>query len=210
MKIVKIENSSAKEVFDIETPCHNYILENGVISHNSMDQYAPPVISGGSGILYAASTLIGLSKRKLKEGTEQIGNDIRCTLYKSRFTKETSQVFVGLHYDTGLDKYHGLLEIAEAVGVFVKDGTRFNINGTKVFGTTIMKNPEKYFTQEVLELIDSKCKKHFCYGQGGDETIAEVLDRAEAPIDAETGEILIDPTAPGIVSEHFNDPTNNI
>jgi RecA/RadA recombinase len=165
------------------------ILTNHVYA--SMDMYSPPVISGGSGILYAASTLIGLSKRKLKEGTEQIGNDIRCTLYKSRFTKETSQVFVGLHYDTGLDRYHGLLDIAEATGVFVKDGTRFSVNGKKVFGTTIAKNPEEYFTKEVLDLIDSKCKKEFCYGQGKtEETIDEVLGRAEAPIDEETGEIL--------------------
>lgn len=153
----------------------------------SMDMYSPPVISGGSGLLYAASTLVGLSKRKLKDGSEQVGTDIRCNLYKSRFTKETAQTFVALYYDRGLDRYYGLLEIAEAAGVFKKDGTRYLMpDGSKQFGTTINKNPEKFYNKETLDLIDAKCKELFCYGSSSSGNVEELVD----VIDEETGEVL--------------------
>lgn len=66
-------------------------------------------MGGGSGLKYAASSIIYLSKRKEKEGTEVIGNIIHCKNYKSRLTKENALVDVKLTYKHGLDKYYGLL-----------------------------------------------------------------------------------------------------
>jgi RecA/RadA recombinase len=122
-------------------------------------------MGGGSGLKYAASSIIYLSKRKEKEGTEVIGNIIHCKNYKSRLTKENALVDVKLTYKHGLDKYYGLLELGEEAGIFKKVSTRFEMpDGTKVFGKTINDDPEKYFTKEVLNKIDEHAKRKFSYG----------------------------------------------
>ena len=70
-------------------------------------------MGGGSGLKYAASTIVYLSKKKEKDGTEVIGNIIHCKNHKSRLTVENKMVDVRLTYNEGLDKYYGLLELAE-------------------------------------------------------------------------------------------------
>jgi RecA/RadA recombinase len=125
-------------------------------------------MSGGSGLKYTASTIVMLSKKKDKDGTEVIGNIIRAKLVKSRLTKENSQTEVRLSYKSGLDRYYGLLDIAEKYDIIKKVSTRYELpDGSKVFGKNINEEPEKYFTQEVLNQIDEACKKEFLYGQDG-------------------------------------------
>jgi len=120
--------------------------------------------SGGSGIKYAGSTMLLLSKRKEKQDGKVIGNVIHCKTYKSRFTKENQIVDVLLTYDGGLDKYYGLLPIAERYGIFKKVSTRYEMpDGSKVFESAILNNPEKYYTKEVMEKINLAVAKEFKY-----------------------------------------------
>ena len=122
-------------------------------------------MGGGSGLKYAASSIIYLSKRKDKEGTEVVGNIIHCKNFKSRLTKENAMIDVKLTYKTGLDKYYGLIELGEEAGIFKKVSTRYEMpDGSKVFGKNINDNPEKYFTKEVLDKIDETAKRKFLYG----------------------------------------------
>ena len=126
-------------------------------------------MGGGSGLKYAASTIIYLGKRKEKLGTEIIGNIIHCKIYKSRITKENAKVDVKLTYKHGLDKHYGLLELGEEAGIFKKVSTRFEMpDGSKVFGKQINDNPDKYFTKEVLKKIDEFANKKFTYGSDED------------------------------------------
>jgi RecA/RadA recombinase len=123
-------------------------------------------MGGGSGLKYAASSIIYLSKRKEKVGTEVVGNIIHCKTYKSRITKENAQIDVKLTYKEGLDRYYGLLDLAEEAGIFKKVSTRFETpDGSKVFGKQIIENPDKYFTKEILKQIDEHAQKKFTYGQ---------------------------------------------
>jgi len=127
--------------------------------------YPQKEMGGGSGLKYAASSIVYLSKRKEKDGTEVIGNIIHCKNYKSRLTKENAMIDVRLTYKEGLDQYYGLLELGEAAGVFKKVSTRYETpDGSKVFGKNINENPDKYFTKEVLEKIDEYAKRKFTYG----------------------------------------------
>ena len=122
-------------------------------------------MGGGSGLKYAASSIIYLSKRKEKEGSEVVGNIIHCKNYKSRITKENAMIDVKLTYTTGLDKHYGLLELAEECGIFKKVSTRYETpGGSKMYGKQILNEPEKYFTKEVLEKIDEYAKNKFSYG----------------------------------------------
>ena len=126
-------------------------------------------MGGGSGLKYAASSIIYLSKRKDKEGTEVVGNIIHCKNFKSRLTKENAMIDVKLTYKTGLDKYYGLIELGEEAGIFKKVSTRYEMpDGSKVFGKNINDNPEKYFTKEVLDKIDETAKRKFQYGSDED------------------------------------------
>tara|TARA_R110000850_G_scaffold136233_2_gene257353 strand:+ start:482 stop:1510 length:1029 start_codon:yes stop_codon:yes gene_type:complete len=121
-------------------------------------------MGGGSGLKYAASSIIYLSKKKEKDGTEVVGNIIHCKNHKSRLTKENKMVDVRLTYDKGLDKYYGLLELAEKYGIFKKVSTRFELpDGSKQFGKTILSSPETYFTEEVMKQLDEAANKEFKY-----------------------------------------------
>ena len=128
-------------------------------------------MGGGSGLKYAASSIVYLSKRKEKDGTEIIGNIIHCKNHKSRLTKENKMVDVRLTYDKGLDKYYGLLDLALKYGVFKQVSTRIELpDGSKTFGKTINNDPEKYFTEEILKQLDEAAAKEFKYGVETDET----------------------------------------
>ena len=122
-------------------------------------------MGGGSGLKYAASSIVYLGKRKEKEGSEVIGNIIHCKNYKSRITKENAVIDVKLTYTKGLDKYYGLLELAEEAGIFKKVSTRYELpSGIKLYGKQILNEPEKHFTEEILDKIDEFAKDKFTYG----------------------------------------------
>ena len=121
-------------------------------------------MGGGSGLKYAASSIIYLSRKKEKEGTEVIGNIIHCKNHKSRLTVENKIVDVRLTYNKGLDRYYGLLELAEKYEVFKKVSTRYELpDGSKQFGKTILNDPKTYFTDEVMEKLEECAAKEFKY-----------------------------------------------
>ena len=121
-------------------------------------------MGGGSGLKYAASSIVYLSKKKEKDGTEVIGNIIHCKNHKSRLTVENRMVDVRLTYDEGLDRYYGLLELAEKYEIIKKLGPRYEIGGVKLYGKEILKNPEKYFTEELMHDLNIACETEFMYG----------------------------------------------
>ena len=122
-------------------------------------------MGGGSGLKYAASTIIHLSKKKEKEGTEVIGNIIKAKTAKSRLSKENQDVEIRLFYDErGLDRYYGLLELGELGGLWKNVAGRYEMDGKKLYAKEILKNPEKYFTPEVMQALDEIARKEFSYG----------------------------------------------
>ena len=122
-------------------------------------------MGGGSGLKYAASTIIYLSRKKEKDGKEVIGNIIKAKTHKSRLSKENKEVQVRLYYDDrGLDRYYGLLELGEIGGIWKNVAGRYEINGKKVYGKQILANPEEYFTPEVMQALDEIAQKEFSYG----------------------------------------------
>ena len=122
-------------------------------------------MGGGSGLKYAASSIVYLSKKKEKDGTEVIGNIIHCKNQKSRLTIENKMVDVRLTYDRGLDRYYGLLDLAVKYGIFKQVSTRIELpDGTKQYAKTINNNPEKFFTEDIMKQLDDCAMKEFKYG----------------------------------------------
>ena len=122
-------------------------------------------MGGGTGLKYAASTIIYLGKKKEKDGTTLVGNIIKCEAKKSRLTKEGSKIETRLYFDDrGLDKYYGLLELGEQYGVFERKGNRVIVGNSTVYPSAILKDPEKYFTEEIMEKLDWAAGQEFKYG----------------------------------------------
>ena len=122
-------------------------------------------MGGGSGLKYAASQIIYLSKKKEKVGTEIVGNIIHCKTYKSRLTKENQMVDVRLSYTKGVDRHYGLLDLAEKHDIISKVSTRYELpDGSKIFGKQINEDPEKYFTEEIMSKLEDAAHKEFSYG----------------------------------------------
>jgi len=122
-------------------------------------------MGGGSGLKYAASTIIYLSKSKEKDGKEVIGNIIKAKTAKSRLSKENQQVEIRLFYDErGLDRYYGLLELGELAGLWKNVAGRYEMDGKKIYAKEILKNPDQYFTEEVMQQLDAAAKQQFSYG----------------------------------------------
>jgi RecA/RadA recombinase len=122
-------------------------------------------MGGGSGLKYAASSIVYLSKKKDKDGTEVVGNIIHCKNQKSRLTVENKMIDVRLGYQSGIDRYYGLLEFGEKHGVFKRSGNRYEIDGKQLYGKSIYSEPEKYFTEEVMKQLEEAAKEEFLYGE---------------------------------------------
>jgi len=135
-------------------------------TYDVIGSYVPTKeMGGGSGLKYAASTIIYLSKAKEKDGKEVIGNIIKAKTHKSRLSKENKVVKIRLYYDErGLDKYYGLLELGEIGGLWKNIAGRYEINGKKVYGKQILANPDDYFTPEVMQALEETANKEFSYG----------------------------------------------
>ena len=135
-------------------------------TYDVIGSYVPAKeMGGGTGLKYAASTIIYLGKKKEKDGTELVGNIIKCEAKKSRLTKEGSKIETRLFFDDrGLDKYYGLLELGEQYGVFQRVGNRIKVGESNVYPKSILANPEKYFTEEVMAKLEEAAKQEFTYG----------------------------------------------
>ena len=158
------------------------IITNHV--YDVIGSYVPmKEMGGGSGLKYTASQIVFLSKKKDKDGKDVVGNIIRCRLIKSRFTKENKDVEVKLNYDTGLDRYYGLLDLAEKYEIIKKVSTRYELpDGRKVFGKQINSNPEEYFTEDLLHQLDIAAGVEFKYGQAEDPVQEEQEEMENAEV----------------------------
>jgi RecA/RadA recombinase len=148
-----------------------------IMTNHTYDQvgsmFPTKQMSGGAGLKYAASTIIFLSKKKVKEGIDVIGNIIHCKNYKSRLTKENAMVDVMLNYDSGLHPYYGLLDLAEKYNIVKKVSTRYEFpDGSKAYEKSIYKEPKKYFTEDIMKQLEDVASKEFMYGS--DEVSEEI------------------------------------
>jgi len=135
-------------------------------TYDVIGSYVPTKeMGGGSGLKYASSTIIYLSKKKEKDKTEVVGNIIKAKTAKSRLSKENKQVEIRLYYDErGLDRYYGLLDLGELGGMWKNVAGRYEIDGKKIYAKEIYKNPDKYFSEDIMNKLNDIAVKHYSYG----------------------------------------------
>ena len=137
-------------------------------TYDVIGSYVPTKeMGGGSGLKYASSTIIYLSKKKEKDQKEVVGNLIKAKTAKSRLSKENKEVTIRLYFDErGLDRYYGLLELGEIGGLWKNVAGRYEMGGKKVYAKQILADPEQYFTEEVMKKLDEISNQQFSYGKG--------------------------------------------
>ena len=100
-------------------------------TYASQDMFDPDdKISGGQGFIYASSIVVAMKKMKLKE--DEDGNKISdvmgiragCKVMKTRYAKPFEGMQVKIPYETGMNPYSGLTDLAEKKGLLKKDGNR--------------------------------------------------------------------------------------
>lgn len=138
-------------------------------TYQTIGMFPTKKMGGGTGLEYAASTIVFLSKKKDKEGSGMdqvvVGNEIICTLKKSRNTIENKVVKTYLSYADGLDPYAGMLEIAVEAGLVKALGRKeYQFpDGEVVHENELAENPTKYYSEELIEAIDAAAGKLFKY-----------------------------------------------
>ena len=123
---------------------HNVGLVATNHTYASQDMFDPDdKISGGQGFIYASSIVVAMRKLKLKE--DESGNkvsDVRgirsaCKVMKTRYAKPFESVQIKIPYETGMNPYSGMLDMAESLGMVTKEGN--SLVYTKLDGTIIKK-----------------------------------------------------------------------
>lgn len=134
-------------------------------TYKGMSAYSGNEMSGGSGLKYAASIIVFLSRAKAEDGDEVVGSIITAKLGKSRICQAGKKVKTRLLFERGIDKYFGLIDLAVAMGVWSKISKKIAVSDTiSLFESEIIRKPEKFFTKEVLDKIDAKCQAEFLLG----------------------------------------------
>lgn len=198
LKVKKVTRGHRNDVYDLNVDgSHHYILENGVVSHNSMDLFPKQIMSGGTGIVYSASTIVMLSKAKHKTGKEdsdlslgQSGIVVTAKSEKNRLAKPAKIKFV-IDFEEGCNPYYylehfctpenfskvgiakGKMEIVDGEEVFKPGGTRWYIRhlGKSIFAKDLY--TPQVFTQEVLEALDPIIANYFSYSSVDEATELE-------------------------------------
>ena len=101
-------------------------------------------------------------------------------MVKSRMTKEETVVETRILFDGGLDRYYGLLDYGQEAGFIARVGNKYEFpNGVKAFESQVLANPEKFFTQEILEQLNAHMKEQFLYTGEPPVDISELEEVAE-------------------------------
>lgn len=93
-----------------------------VVNHVYMTQemYSKPVVSGGTGVYYAADNIWIIGRQQDKDDKELKGYHFIINVEKSRFVKEKSKIPITVNFDSGINKWSGFLDLALEAGYITK------------------------------------------------------------------------------------------
>lgn len=140
-------------------------------TYKSMDMFSTgDKLSGGEGLRFAASSIAIFSKKKERDGTDITGNILHTMMFKSRLSKEFMKKDLLIRYDKGLQRHYGLLQLGEKYKIITKSAGRYlfpNEAGElkKYTEKAILKDPERFFTDELMEKLEVAANQEFKYGE---------------------------------------------
>jgi RecA/RadA recombinase len=133
--------------------------------------------AGGSGPLYMSSVIVQMAKKteraedsKNKDSNTQTtliskginGATLRALTTKNRFVTPFLEIEMYLNFRTGLNKFSGLLEMAEGYGVIERRGHQFALNGESLGFYKDWKENEEVWNK-ILPLLEKKLQTELCF-----------------------------------------------
>lgn len=146
--------------------------------------------AGGSGPLYMASVIVQMSKKtersedsKNKDSNTNTtliskginGLTLRALTTKNRFVTPFLEIEMYLNFRTGLNKYSGILEMAEGYDVIQKQGHRYVLDGETLGFYKDWKDDETVWNK-ILPLLEQKLKIELCFKNENEESDVEADD----------------------------------
>jgi hypothetical protein len=129
MKIKSIKSVGIRPVYDISVSgVEHYILENGVVTHNT-------------GVYYSADSIFIIGRQQEKDGSDLVGFNFILNVEKSRFSREKSKIPVTVYHKGGISKWSGLMDMALQSGHVIKPSNGWY---QKVDKSTGEIDPKKY------------------------------------------------------------------
>jgi hypothetical protein len=112
MRVKSIKKVGRKPVYDLSLSTENYdkqhyVLKNGVVTHNT-------------GIMYSSNQVFIITKSQEKDGTDVSGWKFTINVEKSRYVKEKSKLPFTVLYDSGIQKWSSIFELAMDAGYILK------------------------------------------------------------------------------------------
>ena len=112
-----------KSLFRMVTP--HLTLKNipmVVVNHIYMTQemFSKPVVSGGTGIYYAADNIWIIGRQQDKDDKDLVGYHFIINIEKSRYVKEKSKIPITVSFDSGINKWSGMLDLALEAKYIIK------------------------------------------------------------------------------------------
>lgn len=137
-------------------------------------------MGGGEGLKYAASTIIFLSSAKERNSEKDvIGAVITVKNKKSRYVKPFNSVATLLNYETGVDQYYGLPELAVEAGLWkdVKKVGWVTEDSERVSFKNFANDPATWMNPARLAKINEYLQKKFKYGTDApkEPTVADAI-----------------------------------
>lgn len=89
-----------------------------VINHTiqTIEMFSKQVMTGGTGIMYSANTVLFMGKSQEKDGSETVGYNFNINIEKSRYVREKSKFPFLVTWEGGISKWSGLLDIGVELG----------------------------------------------------------------------------------------------
>jgi recombination protein RecA len=146
--------------------------------------------AGGSGPLYMASVTVQMAKKtekaedsKNKDSNSETtilskginGLTLRALTTKNRFVTPFLEIEMYLNFRTGLNKYSGLLEMAEGYGVIEKQGHRYAFKGESLGFFKDWKDNESVW-KKIMPALEAKLQTELCFKNESNESFLTDLD----------------------------------
>jgi RecA/RadA recombinase len=116
-----------KSLFRMITP-HLTIKDVPMIvvnhTYKEIGMFPKDIVGGGTGSYYSADTIWILGRQQEKTGGDIVGYNFIINVEKSRYVREKSKIPVTVNFEGGINKYSGLLEIAQEGNFVNKVGTQ--------------------------------------------------------------------------------------
>lgn len=164
--------------------------------YQSMELYSKPIVSGGTGVYYAADNIYVVSRRQEKDGNDISGYEFIINVEKSRYVKEKSKIPISISFEKGISKWSGLLEMALESGHVIKPSNGWYQRVNKETGEIEEKKYRMKDTDNSVfweEILNSKSfqewvESNYRVGYGsilGDEKLNSEIELIDTTFDEE-------------------------